>query len=98
MSALKVTCTTSACPVSPVHTCLYVGLGTEPPAYPETTSSTPSRSSKTASRHQKHPPASVATSLRICLCALLSYSYAPCYLILVDRLEDDDGNTQGRTG
>src|SRR3990172_6044133 len=59
----KATCTTSACPVSPVHTCLYVGSGTCPPEYPETTSVTPSRSSKTASRHQKHPAASVATSV-----------------------------------
>src|SRR4051812_21154048 len=30
--------------------------------YPETTDSTPLRSSYTASRHQKQPPASVATS------------------------------------
>src|SRR6266508_127171 len=59
----KVTWITSAWPVLPLQTCSYVGLGSWPPEYPETTSSTPCRLSNTGSTHQKQPPPRVATSL-----------------------------------
>src|SRR3954471_8579230 len=59
----NVICATSAWPVLPSQTCRYVGFSNCPPEYPETTSSTPLRSSKTASTHQKHPAASVAVSI-----------------------------------
>src|ERR1022692_1933445 len=61
-SGSKATCTASACPVRPVHTSRYVGFGWRPPMYPDSTESTPSIPSYTASRHQKHPPASVVVS------------------------------------
>src|SRR5690606_24637920 len=52
----------SAWPVRPVVTCLYVGLATLPPVYPEITVSTPASCWNWASVHQKHPPANVAVS------------------------------------
>src|ERR1039457_7027437 len=61
-SGSKATCTASACPVRPVHTSRYVGFGWRPPMYPDSTESTPSIPSYTASRHQKHPPASAVVS------------------------------------
>src|SRR3972149_5258217 len=74
-------CTTSACPVVSSQTCSYVGCGTGPPEYPETTDSTPRRSLKTASRHQKHPPASVATSSLIEPYDLLSLCARLCRIL-----------------
>src|SRR5688572_7156592 len=61
-SGSNLICATSACPVVSEHTSWYVGLSLCPPEYPETTSSTPTRSSKTASTHQKQPAAKVAVS------------------------------------
>src|SRR5213080_4606350 len=58
----KVIWTTSAWPVVPVQTSSYDGFATRPPEYPDCTCSTPFKSWKAASRHQKHPPARVATS------------------------------------
>src|SRR5690606_31261935 len=52
----------SAWPVRPVVTCLYVGLATFPPVYPEITVSTPANCWNWTSVHQKHPPANVAVS------------------------------------
>src|SRR5690606_22232909 len=52
----------SAWPVRPVVTCLYVGLATLPPVYPEITVSTPFNCWNCTSVHQKHPPAKVAVS------------------------------------
>src|SRR6266702_6305759 len=63
-SGSKVTWTTSAWPVVPVHTSSYEGWGTCPPAYPDCTPTTPRSSRYTASRHQKQPPARVAISRR----------------------------------
>src|SRR5688572_17315741 len=53
---------TSAWPVSPVQTSLYVGFFTFPPAYPETTFDTPFKRWKIASVHQKHPLPKVASA------------------------------------
>src|SRR5712692_5009037 len=58
----KVIWTTSAWPVVPVQTSSYDGFAACPPAYPDWTFSTPFKSWKAASRHQKHPPARVTTS------------------------------------
>src|SRR5712692_2180435 len=65
---LKESCTTSACPVSPLQTCSYVGFSTCPPEKPDSTLSTPLSCVKTASVHQKHPPPRVATS-----CSTMSF-------------------------
>src|SRR5262245_42678015 len=54
---------TSAWPVVPVQTWRYVGLTTFPPEYPDSTFSTPFKSSKIGSIHQKQPPPRVTTSL-----------------------------------
>src|SRR2546430_10188689 len=66
----NVTSIDSACPVSPVHTSSYEGLGAFPPEYPDSTVETPFNWSKTASVHQKQP---AATSL---LLEILKYSLA----------------------
>src|SRR3569832_1851181 len=63
----KVTWTTSACPVVPEQTSRYDGFAPFQPVSPETTRSTPYRSTKTASSHQKQPPANIATSCAISL-------------------------------
>src|SRR5829696_3744934 len=56
----------------------YVGRGTVPPAYPETTDFTPGTRSKTASRHQKQPPPKVArSSLGVFLSASPSLAVFP---------------------
>jgi len=44
----------------PEETSSYVGFGLVPPAYPETTSVTPSRFRNGGCMHQKQPPANVA--------------------------------------
>src|SRR5262249_61452311 len=46
-----------------VHPAFRFGLASPPPAYPDSTFSTPRSCSYTASRHQKHPPPRVATSV-----------------------------------
>jgi len=63
MCESNVTWIDSACPVVPEHTSMYVGFSVWPPEYPETTDTTPSINSKTASTHQKHPPARVIVSI-----------------------------------
>src|SRR3989304_10270044 len=77
----KEICTPSACPVASSQSCSWVGCGTWPPEYPETTDSTPCRSLKTASRHQKPPPASVATSSLIEPYDLLSLCARRCRIL-----------------
>src|SRR5690606_39744082 len=73
--------TASACPVVPVQTCSYVGLGLRPPMYPDFTSSTPARSTKTPSRHQKQPPANMAVWVSRSLVTL--FLRPPCPVAIV---------------
>src|SRR3954470_20146395 len=53
--------TASAWPVAPADTWLYVGAGTVPPVYPDTTDNTPGSPSNADSADQKQPAAKVAS-------------------------------------
>src|ERR1035437_2278623 len=63
MAGSNAICATSTWPLRPLQTCSYVGLGTRPPMYPDTTAWTPSNCWKAASTHQKHPPPRIAVSV-----------------------------------
>src|SRR5690606_38196579 len=104
MFGSKVTCTTSAWPVSPEQTSRYVGFpGAVPPVYPETTFSTPFISFNTASMHQKHPPPTVANSILVSVIFKLLFLFfvIPSILNLcntVNRLAPDRLEKRGLNG
>src|SRR5690242_19634102 len=54
---------TSACPVRPLHTSSYVGLGVSPPAYPTAVTTTPGVSQNLRSAPQKQPIPNTACSV-----------------------------------
>jgi len=55
----------SVCPVPPALTCSQVGLAILPAVYPDSAPSTPGSFSKSASMHQKQPPAKIAVAVTI---------------------------------
>src|SRR5438552_1636972 len=58
-----------------------MGFAVVPPMYPDSTDSTPLRSSNTASRHQKQPPARVATSFPASIMSFRLFLRLACYFV-----------------